>query len=125
MLAGDAAHPCLQLHHALTWLIFRRARAHLVLHDLTLSDSLARLVLLVRHDVGGEDALLCLFPLELESSQRTEQLIHPPRRHVLALIDCGLLLIPAVHGCIHVSWHLVPLLVDLRALPPARAWHLL
>ena len=56
---------------------------------------------LAGHYVGRENALLCLLPLDLESSQRAEQLVDAPRRLVLARCHSSLVLI-TVHCRVHV-----------------------
>lgn len=112
-MASYAPRSRLHLHHTLPRLIFRRADwAHL-----THSNSLvAVLALLVRHYVSGKDALLRLLAVYFEGSQRTEQFVHSARRHVLALINCCMILIAPVHRCIHMGSYYVAFLVHLGAL---------
>ena len=56
---------------------------------------------LVGHDVGGKDALLGLFAINLELTERTKLLILlvAARRWILTRTD-PLILVP-VHACVH------------------------
>ena len=67
---------------------------------------------LIRHYIGGENALLRLFAFDFEGCQRAQQLVHLSGCHVLAVHN--LILVVTVHGRVHMGWY--DMLFNLRAL---------
>ena len=92
----------LQLHLALTWLIFSGIRASLMLHHtwaIRWDHASARPLRLIWHYIRGEDSLLCLLSFEFESGQRAQLVSPMPRCLILACTN--FLISIMVHAHVH------------------------
>lgn len=71
--------------------------------------------LLIRHNVCGENPLLCLFSLELECCQRVYDLVVDQTfADSWVVLTCANSLIIAIHACVHGLVHAFDILLHLR-----------